>query len=73
MTFLSSVVGYVVTALISALGGWLLKILHTYTQDKKEAAEDEAKTAAATKALQDAKTKEDLENAAKDIANNFGK
>lgn len=73
MAFLSSVVGYVITAVLSALGGWLLKMMHVYVLDKKEQVADETKTAAARQALEDAKTKEELDDAAKNIANNFGK
>jgi len=68
VAFLSSVVGYVVTAILSALGGWFLKMLHTYIQDRQ----DEAATAAAQKALQDAKTKQELDDAAKKISDGFG-
>lgn len=70
MTFLSSIVGYVITALISALGGFLLKMLHSWQQDRAAKAADEQKTADAVKALQDAKTKQELEDAAKQIAGN---
>lgn len=73
MAFLSSVAGYVVTAILSALGGWLLKVLHIYQKDNADKAADEARTAAAQKALEDAKTQEELDNAAKGIADNFGK
>ncbi len=71
MTFLSGILSNVIISLLSALGGWLLKTLHIWWQDKQEASVDEKKTADATRALQDAKTKEELDAAAKGIANNF--
>ena len=43
MAFLSSIAGYVVTSVLSALGGWLLKVLHNWytnvSQDKTAATE----------------------------------
>lgn len=44
MAFLTSVAGYVVTAILSALGGWLLKILHGWYTDveQNKAAETQA-------------------------------
>ncbi len=70
---LTTIITNVVIALLSALGGWLAKVFHIYMQDKKEAAPDEAKTAQITKELQDAQNAADLEKAAQDAANNFGK
>lgn len=68
---LNSVLSYLVTAVLSALGGWLLKMIHIWMQDQAQSASDAAATAAATKALQDAKTKQELDDAAKGISNNF--
>ncbi len=68
---LTTIITNVVVALLSAFAGWLAKVFHIYLLDKKEQASDEAKTAAATKALLDAKTKEELDEAAKKIADNL--
>lgn len=72
ITILSNALGYVVTAILSALGGWILKVIHIWWQDRQETAANEAKVAAAQKALEDAKTKQELDDAAKNIAGNFG-
>lgn len=73
MTFLSNIAGYVITSVLSALGGWLLKVFHLWLQDRQDTAANEAATAAAQKAIEDAKTKQQLDDAAKGIADNFGK
>ena len=70
---LTTVITNVLIGLLSALGGWLVRHFQEYLKDKAAADTDEKQTAAAQKALEDAKTKEDLENAAKGIADNFGK
>ena len=47
MAFLSSVVGYVVTAILSAVGGWLLKVIHiwyTNMEQDKQAEHDAQKS-----------------------------
>lgn len=73
MSFLASIAGYVITSVLSALGGWLLKVFHLWVVDRQETSAKEAQTAAATKALQDAKTAGEIDDAAKSIADNFGK
>lgn len=68
---LSSLFSQVIFSLLSALMGWLVRHFQEIIKDKNQAAVDMAKIAAAQKALEDAKTKEDLDNAAKGIADNF--
>lgn len=70
-TILAAIGSKVLISLLSALGGWLLHLFQTYRKDQADQAADEAKTAAAQKALKDAKTKEEIDNAAKGIADGF--
>lgn len=63
MAFLSSVAGYVVTAMISAIFGWLLKVFHSwYTNvyQNKQAA-DQAQQS--VQPLKDAQSADDISKA----------
>ncbi len=71
MTFFSAILVKVLIGLFSALSGWLVRHFQEIIKDRKEAASDEKKMADAILALQNAKTKQELEDAAKNIANNL--
>jgi hypothetical protein len=61
----------VIVSLFSAIAGWLMRHFQEWLKDRKEAAADEKKTADAIQAVKDAKTKEEIDNAAKGIADNL--
>lgn len=60
MTFLASVAGYVVTAILSALGGWLLKILHNQYQDVSQNKQAADQAQQSVQPLKDAKTADEI-------------
>lgn len=70
---LEGIIVKVLISLISMIGGWLVKHFQQAQKDRADEVADQKKTSDADKELQEAKNKEDLENAAKDIAGNFGK
>lgn len=71
MTFLGGILSTVLTHLLTALAAWAAAKFHSWYQDRRDtkAAED------ATKKVVDedkaANTKEERDNAAKDVANNL--
>lgn len=71
MTFLAALLTKIGIGLLSALGGWLVRHFQEYMKDRRQATEDEAKNAANRVALENAKTKEERENAAKGVADGF--
>ncbi len=69
---LTTIITNVIIWLLGAIGGWAAKYFHAIQQDKKEEAKDNAETAAARAALEAARTKQEMDDAAKRIADSFG-
>ena len=63
MAFLSSVAGYVVTAILSAIGGWLLKVFHNWYTDVSQNKQAASDAQASVQPLKDAQSADDISKA----------
>lgn len=71
MAFLGGIISTVLTHLLTALAAWAAAKFHSWYMDNQQKKSAEDKTANAVQAVKDAKTPQEIDDAAKNIASDL--